>query len=171
MKAKRPLTERGKAHIKAHNLQVLTVIGGTTIYAMPDGKYICFVADLDVCTDGTGDHHGDSTPLDTTAYNPYLNADKDKYIVVPPQVRTMPDPVVLGCQAKVTRLDTQKSSPAVVGEIGPNTKTGEAAICLAQHLNPDVSANDGDERTIYFYELWPGTPAKVGSKIYKLQPA
>src|SRR4029450_7664925 len=164
-------TERGKQHIKAHNLQVLIVIGGTTIYTTPNGKYICFVSNLDVCTDGTGDHHGDKTPLDTTAYNPYLNADKDKYIVIPPQVRTLPDPVVLGCQAKLTRLDNMNSSPAVTGEIGPNTKTGEAAICLAQLMNPNVSANNGDERTIYFYELWPGKAAVVDGVKYKLEPA
>jgi hypothetical protein len=63
-----------------------------------------------------------------------------------------------------------KSSPAVTGEIGPNTKLGEAAICLAQFLNPNVGANNGDERTIYFYELWPGKAAHVDGKKYKLQP-
>jgi len=169
--AKKQLSEHGKAHIKAHNLQVLTVIGGVTIYTTPNGKYICFVSNLDVCTDGTGDHHGDNSPLDQTAYNPYLNADKDRYIVIPPQVRMMPEPVVLGCQGKLTRLDSMKSSPGVIGEIGPENKTGEAAICLAQFINPAVSANNGDDRLIYFYELWPGKAAVVNGKKYKLQPA
>src|SRR5262245_16906043 len=128
-------TARGKAHIKAHNLEPLMTIGSVTIYATPDGKYCCMVTNLDVCTDGTGDHHGDKTPLDETAYNPYLNADVDRYIVLPPQLRTGVDPVVMGCQAKLTRLDSMHSSPAVVGEIGPSDKTGEAAYCLARFIN------------------------------------
>src|SRR5262252_8338966 len=114
--AKKQLSEHGKAHIKAHNLQVLTVIGGVTIYTTPNGKYICFVSNLDVCTDGTGDHHGDTSPQDETAYyngGKFLNADVDKYIVIPPQIRSMVPPVVMGCQARLTQLDTQQASPAV----------------------------------------------------------
>jgi hypothetical protein len=82
-----------------------------------------------------------------------------------------PDPVVLGCQGKVTRLDQGKHYAGVIGEIGPNTKVGECAICLAQMLNPEVGANEGDSRTIYFYEMWPGKAAHVDGKVYKLQPA
>jgi hypothetical protein len=168
------MKEKGKAHIKAHNLKPLITIGGVVIYTSPKGDYICFVSDLDVCTDGAGDDHGDDYHQDETAYyngGKFLNADKDKYIVIPPQVRTMPEPVVLGCQAKLTRLDTMKHHAAVTGDIGPDDKTGEAAICLAQLMNPDVSANSGDSRLIYFYELWPGKAAIVGGKKYKLEPA
>ena len=164
------LTERGKAHIRAHKLQPLMTIGSVTIYSTADGKYCCMVSNLDVCTDGTGNHHGDNTPLNTTAYNPYLNADVDKYIVLPPQARTAVDPVVMGCQAKLTRLDNMRSSPALVGEIGPSDKTGEAAYCLARLINPKVSANNGDDSLIYFYEWWPGKAAIVDGKKYKLQP-
>jgi hypothetical protein len=156
------------------NLEPLIIIGGVTIYTSPNGDYICFVSDLDVCTDGTGDDHGDPYYQSETAYyngGKFLNADKDKYIVIPPQVRKMPAPVVLGCQAKLTRLDTRKQSLAVTGEIGPDDKTGEAAICLAQLMNHDVTANSGDSRHLYFYELWPGKPARVGTKTYKLEAA
>jgi hypothetical protein len=168
------MKERGKEHIKAHKLEVLIVIGGVSIYTTAKGDYICFVSDLDVCTDGTGDDHGDPYYQDQTAYyngGKFLNADKDFYIVIPPQVRTMPAPVVLGCQAKLTRLDTMKKHAAVTGEIGPSDKTGEAAICLAQFVNPDVTANSGDSRHLYFYELFPGKPAIVNGKHYKLEPA
>jgi hypothetical protein len=171
---KKALTERGKAHIKAHDLEPLIEIGSVTIYTTPKGDYICFVSDLDVCTDGTGDNHGDPYYQSETAYyngGKFLNADVDHYIVIPPQVRMLPEPIVLGCQAKLTRLDNMKSHAAVTGEIGPEEKTGEAAICLAQFVNPDVSANAGDSRLIYFYELWPGKPAKVGTKTYKLESA
>ena len=149
-------------------------IGGVVIYSTPNGKYCCMVSDLDVCTDGTGNHHGDSTPQDETAYyngGKFLNADKDKYIVLPPQARMAVDPVVMGCQAKLTRLDSMRCSDALVGEIGPDTKTGEAAYCLARFINPKVSANNGDGRLIYFYEWWPGKAAVVDGKTYKLEPA
>jgi hypothetical protein len=77
----------------------------------------------------------------------------------------------MGCQAKLTRLDTMESHDAVTGEIGPDYATGECAYCLAKFINPQITHNSGDERLIYFYELWPGVPAKVGSKTYKLEPA
>jgi hypothetical protein len=77
----------------------------------------------------------------------------------------------MGCQAKLTRLDTGRSHAAVTGDIGPKNKTGEASICLAQFVNPEVSANSGDSRLIYFYELCPGKPAVVGKKTYKLEPS
>jgi hypothetical protein len=170
----RRLSERGKAHIKAHKLLPLLVIEGVVIYSTKQGDYMCFVSDLDVCTDGTGPHHGDKSPQNETAYynnGKYLNADKDKYVVIPPQVRSIVEPVVMGCQAKLTRLDTMKSSPALVGEIGPEDKTGEAAYCLCKLLNPKVTANSGDSSLIYFYELWPGKAAVVDGKTYKLEPA
>src|SRR5262245_20514266 len=169
-----PSKEKKDAYIRAHKLEVLLVVGGVTIYSTAKGDYICFVSNLDVCTDGTGESHGDPYYQSQTAYyngGKYLNADKDHYIVIPPQVRMLPEPVVLGCQAKLTRLDSQRFHDAVTGEIGPDTKTGEAAICLAQFMNPEVTANNGDDRLIYFYELWPGTPAVVGKKHYKLEPA
>src|SRR4029450_4928755 len=106
------MKEKAKAHIKSHKLEPLIVIGGVTIYATAKGDYVCFVSDLDVCTDGTGQHYGDKSPQDETAYynnGQFLNADKDRYIVVPPQIRSLVPPVVMGCQAKLTRLDTGRS--------------------------------------------------------------
>jgi hypothetical protein len=167
------MKERGKQHVKKYKLKALLEIGGVTIYATKKGDYVCFVSDLDVCTDGTGPHHGDQSPQDETAYyngGEFLNADEDKYIVIPPAIRSAVDPVVMGCQAKLTRLDTDERSPALVGEIGPSEKTGEAAYCLAKLLNPSLSANNGDSRRLYFYEMWPGKAATVDGKQYKLEP-
>lgn len=155
-------------------LEVLLEIGNVPIFSGLEGGYVCFTSDLDVCTDGTGGRHGDKTHLSRTAYSNhghYLNADEDQYIVIPPQIRSMVAPVVMGCQARATNLLTAKWSAGVTGEIGPKAKTGEAAYCLAKILNPDVTANSGDSRPIYFYELWPGIPAVVGTKTYKLEPA
>jgi hypothetical protein len=77
----------------------------------------------------------------------------------------------MGCQARVTNMKTGVVSDGVVGDIGPKTKTGECAICLAQILNPKVSANVGDSERSYLYEIWPGIPAVVDGKRYALEPA
>jgi len=163
-----------KAKAKAHNLEVLLTIGNVTIYASRKGDYVAFVSDLDICNDGSGPSHGDPSYQSQTAYyngGKYLNADKDKYIVIPPQVRKMVPPAVMGCKARLTNLDSKVTSAAVTGEIGPDDKTGEAAYCLAKLINPKITHNSGDSRLIYLYELWPGTPAVVDGKTYKLEPA
>src|SRR5215831_7016648 len=151
-------------HVKARQLHTLLTIGNVKIYTTDKGDYVCFVSDLDICNDGSGPSHGDSSYQNETAYyngGKFLNADVDKYIVIPPQVRSMVAPVVMGCQGRLTRLDSMAKNAAVVGEIGPSDKTGEAAICLAKIMNPKVTPKAGDERLIYFYELWPGKPAVV----------
>ena len=177
-----PSKEKRDQYIKAHNLHPLIHIGGVTIYSTKRGDYVCFVSDLDICNDGYGPKHGDPSYQSETAYysnkqckppgpSQYLSGDVDKYIVIPPQVRSGVPPVVMGCQAKLTRLDSGESYDAVCGEIGPSDITGEAAYCLAKAINPRVSHNTGDDRLIYFYELWPGKAATVENKTYKLQPA
>src|SRR5258705_7635271 len=129
------MKEQAKEYIKEHKLELLTTVGTTMIYATKNGDYVCFVSDLDICNDGSGPSHGDPSYQSQTAYyngGKFLNADKDKYIVIPPQVRKMVPPVVMGCQARMTDLATGKWSAAVTGEIGPDDKTGAAAHCLAK---------------------------------------
>jgi len=151
-------------------IHFLTVDDGTVIHKSTDDSYMIFISNNDVCTDGSGAEHGDLSHLDETAYVPTLNADKDYYSVLHPKMRTGVKPVVLGCQGRVTNLKTREWHWCVWGEVGPQNKAGENAIVLAQHLNPKVSANDGDESFIYLYECWPGVAAVVGEKHYKLIP-
>jgi hypothetical protein len=168
------MKERGRQHIKAHKLEPLIVIGTVTVYATAKGDYVCFVSNLDICNDGSGPAHGDPYHQSQTAYynqGQFLNADKDKYIVVPPQIRSMVPPTVMGCQARLRHLDTDISHAAVTGDIGPEEKTGEAAYCLAKIVNPKITHNTGDDRLLYFYELWPGKAAVVDGVKYKLEPA
>jgi len=153
--------------------QLLT-IDPVTIFEMLNGHYVQFISDLDICNDGSGPPHGDPSYQSKTAYynvGKYLNADEDKYIVVPPQVRRMVPPVVMGCHARITNLATGAWYAAVIGDIGPDDKTGEAAYCLAKIVQPAVTHNAGDRNMIYMYELWPGIPAVVDGKTYKLEPA
>jgi len=170
---RKQMAKKTKTH-KHHILTELLTIGNVVIYSTEKGDYVQFVSDLDVCNDGSGPSHGDPYYQSQTAYynsGKYLNADKDKYLVIPPQIRSMVPPVVMGCQGQVTNLDTKVESAAVTGEIGPSSKTGEAAYCLAKILNPGISHNTGDSRQIYLYELWPGKAAVVDGKTYKLEPA
>jgi len=149
----------------------LYVDDGTEIMVSDDQSYMTMISNLDVCTDGTGPAHGDTSHLNKTAYTPSLNADVDFYIVLHPKMRTGVRPVVLGCMGRVTNLRTFKSHWGVWGEVGPSNKAGETAIVMAQYLNPKVSANVGDGNFIYLYECWPGVPAVVDGKTYKLIPA
>jgi hypothetical protein len=141
--------------------------------SLGDG-YVAFISDLDICNDGSGPDYDDPHHQSQTAYyngGEYLNADKDKYIVIPPQIRSMVGPAVMGCQARLTNLQTGIWDEAVCGEIGPDDKTGEAAYCLAKLINPQITHNSGDESRLYLYELWPGIPAVVNGKTYKLEAA
>jgi N-acetylmuramoyl-L-alanine amidase len=156
----------------------LVTIGSVVVKQNEDGSYVRFISDLDICNDGTGPSHGDQYHQPMTAYysggvegNKYLNADQDRYIVVPPQVRSMVPPIVMGCKGQVTNMLTGVVCAGVTGEIGPDDKTGETAYSLAKIVNPSITYNSGDKGLNYLYELWPGTAAMVDGFTYKLQPA
>jgi len=155
-------------------LTELTTIPPVIISQKNNGKYIRFISDLDICNDGSGPSHGDPSYQSQTAYynhGKYLNADEDKFIVIPPQIRAMVAPVVMGCQSRLTNLKTGVAHDAVTGEIGPKNKTGEAAYCLAKIINPSITHNSGDKGLNYLYELFPGVPATVDGVKYELEPA
>ena len=158
--------------------ELLVEVGGVKIWTKYGGGYVYFESDLSICNDGSGPAHGDPYHQAMTAYysggmegGEYLNADVDKYIVVPPQVRAQLPGVVMGCLGRLTNKETGAWHAAITGEIGPDYTTGEAAYCLAKKVNPGVSYNCGDDKRIYLYELWPGIPAVVDNFTYELQPA
>jgi hypothetical protein len=153
-------------------LTPLITIGSVVIKKNADGSYVRFISDLDICNDGSGPSHGDPSYVPETAYynsGKFLNADIDKYIVIPPQVRKMIPSKVMGCHGQLTNLRTGVAHAAVTGEIGPDDLTGEAAYCLAKIINPAITYNSGDKSANYVYELWPGKPAVVNGKTYKLE--
>jgi hypothetical protein len=157
-----------------HALSPLLTIGSVEILASADKGYCQFTSDLDVCNDGSGDAHGDPYHQPQTAFyndGEYLNADEDRYVVVPPQIRSKLPGVVMGCQARVTNIKTGVKSAGVIGDIGPEDKTGECAYCLAKILNPGVTYNSGDTEKNYLYELWTDQPAHAGGKTYSLEAA
>jgi len=160
------------------DLEVLMKVGSVEIMTNRDKTYCSFVSDLDICNDGSGPAHGDQHHQAMTAYcsggktgSKYMNADVDRYIVVPPQIRAKLPGVVMGCRGRVTNLRTQVVEEGVIGDIGPDDKTGETAYVLAKKLNPMIEHNSGDSQKDYLYELWPDVPGTDGDFTYKLQPA
>lgn len=142
------------------------------IFQCDDGG-ITFLADMDIDVDGSGDSHGDPyfQPDTTLHYNgEALNSDVDFFIVVPSQIRTKAKGIVLGCLARVTYGG--KSVSAVVGDLGPTRKTGEAsrAVAIALGINPSP-INGGVDDPSVFYEVFPGKSAVINGCAYTLTPA
>lgn len=153
---------------------IIATIEGDNIWEHEDGR-VTFTAKAAIDSDGIGPHHGDRTAQDNTSLHfngKPLNADVDRYIVVPPAIILGVAGVVLGCQAEVTNSKNGKVTKAVVGDVGPRKKLGEisCATALALGLNPSPVDGGVDEHVIQ-YTLWPGKPAVVNGKQYKLQPA
>lgn len=99
----------------------------------------------------------------------YVDAETVPYIVVPPEVRSRAKGVVLGCKAKLTNTRTGQSVDAVVADIGPRNKAGEASIAAARAIGIASSPRTGGvESPIIRYELFPGTPAVVNGVTYSL---
>ena len=159
----------------------------TVIYTMPSGQPVyrdsvngkitrvhwkgCIRDD----GDGIGPSHGDPDyqPRTSLRHNgKYLNADRDKYGVVYPQIiDAIPGPV-LGSQMKCTRLSTGVNSPCVAGDIGPRNGQGEGSTALEGALDEPASPISGGTGEIDFlWELFPGEPAVVNGETYQLQKA
>jgi hypothetical protein len=172
------MLEFGEVDPPIVEMELFLVVDGVEFWKSVSGDYCRFQSDLDVCNDGCGPDYDDPHHQAMTAYysggiegGKYLNADVDRYIVVPPQVRSLLPGVVMGCRGRVTNLQTGVVEEGVVGEIGPDYTSGEAAYCLAKLINSQVEHNSGDKERVYLYELWPGVPATDGEFTYKLQPA
>ncbi len=152
-------------------MRTIATIEGEPIIEHDDGS-VCFTSKAAIDSDGVGPHHGDRTAQDQTSYKPDLNADLDRYIVVPPAIRNGVKGVVMGCLANVTNLKNGQHTAAVVGDIGPHKKLGEISCACASAigLNPSPVSGGVDEHVIK-YVLFPGIAAVVEGKQYKLQPA
>jgi hypothetical protein len=150
-------------------MKLLYTIENTAIVLDDDGNYV-FLAQAQIDDDGTGPAHGDPDEQPSTSYRPYLNADVDRYIVLPPQMLLAVAPMVIGCRAQVLNTITGLSTEAVVGDIGPRLKIGEMSIATAAAIGvPSSPTTGGVDEHIIFYKVYPGVPAKVGNKTYVLQ--
>ena len=152
-------------------MRVIATIEGEPIIEHDDGS-VHFRSKAAIDSDGVGPHHGDKTAQDETSYKPDLNADVDRYIVVPPAMRSGVAGVVMGCKAQVLNTKNGKQTDAVVGDVGPHKKLGEISCACASAIGLNPSPVDGgvDEHVIQ-YVVYPGLAAEVEGKLYTLQPA
>lgn len=105
--------------------------------------------DLDVCTDGSGPSHGDKWHQDETAGayadGTYLNADVTPYLVLPPSgyQKLGASPARVGDVCVLCY--GERWTPAILGEVGPKNKIGEASYKALQELTglAEVDPNAG----------------------------
>jgi len=143
----------------------------TTAYERAEHGTCSMMADLDVDVDGIGNSYGDPyyQPDTTLHYNGRaLNSDVDYFIVLPPPLIKAVAGKVLGCKAKV--FYRGKSCDAVVGDVGPARKVGEASRAVAKALGIDPSPiNGGVDDASVRYEWEPGVAAVVDGRTYTLK--
>jgi len=154
-------------------IRTLAIIEGEPISW--DGTTVSYMAKAAVDSDGIGPSHGDPDWQGDTSLHHNgnaLNADVDKYIVVPPAIINGVGPVVLGSQARVINRKTMLTTAAVVGDIGPHAKLGEISVACARALGINPSpVNGGEDSHCIHYEITPGLPAVVDGVAYSLQPS
>ena len=102
------------------------------------------------------------------ALNPYTVP----FIVLPPDLIRAVSPAVLGCKAKATNLANGISVDAIVGDVGPETKLGEASCLLAKLIGLSGHPNTGGTLNYdaIMYQFWPGKQICLNGIIYELQP-
>ena len=158
--------------LKKGKQRVIAIIEGEGIVENEDGS-VGWTSKAAIDSDGTGSHHGDRTAQNDTSLHyegKPLNADIDKYIVVPPAIIHGVKGIVLGCQAIVSNTRKDLSTAAVVGDIGPHKKLGEISTGCASAIGLNPSPVDGgtDEHIIN-YVIFPGMAAVVDGKQYALK--
>lgn len=153
-------------------LKILGNIEGCDIVLRPDGV-VQYQAKLAVDCDGSDNRHGDPCwQADTSLHHDGkpLDAESVPYVVVPPLVLQAVSGIVLGCQAQVTNTVTGKRTKAVVGDVGPRRKLGEASCECARRVGLDGNPNrGGTDQHIVLYEIFPGTAAAVDGVTYTLK--
>jgi hypothetical protein len=131
---------------------------------------VTFTAKMAIDSDGSGPSHGDPDQEQDTSLHlngQPLNADVDRYIVVPPSIIQSVPGIVLGSQCYVSFGGIR--SPAVVGDIGPHAKLGEGSIALAEALGiPSSPVNGGVDSGVDF-QILVGQAANVNGKQYQIQ--
>jgi hypothetical protein len=124
------------------------------VYTDADGKLV---------VQGPNDPHpgyyvSTTTLTDTSVTNPadprhYVDAEKVPYVVVPPAVMQACG-VKMGDFAFVANLRNNRSTAALVADIGPKTKIGEGSMALAERLgipnSPKVGGADGGVAYLLF---------------------
>lgn len=108
---------------------------------------------------------------DKSANDPaaYVDAATVPYGVLSPKIVKAVPPRFLGCRMRITF--NGQSVIAVMADIGPRSKCGEASIAAAKAIGiPSSPRTGGEERNVVLYECWPGVAAVVNGVEYPLLP-
>ena len=150
---------------------ILATIEGCPITLESAPEKVSYLAKSAIDGDGAGPRHGDPCYQPDTALHVNghpLNADQDRYIVIPPVVRRRTRGIVLGCRATITHTVTGLKTEAVVGDVGPAAKLGEISIAATRAIGLDPSPTHGGiSAHVIYYEIFPGQAAPG----YQIQPA
>lgn len=148
----------------------LTTIAGVPILYDPKRQILRWRAGMMIDNDGIGGNAaGDKYHQSATSYQPSLNALTVPFVVCPLSVIGLVRPFVLGCHATIRYDD--KEIQAVVGDLGPRHKVGEASVKAAQMLGiPSSPVSGGIENKVVTYTIFCGQAAFVNGVAYKPQP-
>lgn len=142
--------------------KVLLTIDGCDVLLNRDSS-VEWTDDAAIDTDGIGPLHGDPYAQAQTSLKvngQYLNADIDRYIVVPPQLLDLFPGQVLGCAGIVEYRG--RVAKVVVGDIGPRRKIGEMSVATAKSLGiPWSPTTGGTSEKAVRYVIFPGQMANV----------
>jgi|SRR6516164_7474254 hypothetical protein len=174
---KKTTTHKKTTTVKPSYGHTVVAIEGVDVqeYTVPELR-LEWTANMAIDCDGSGgnpDNDPYYQPDTSLHYNgKALNAYEVPFIVVPPAVINCVKPVVLGCMAVVVNLKNGMATQAVVGDVGPSSKIGEASCYCAELVGLDGNPNHGgcDENCIR-YMIFPGEAAEVDGVTYKLQPS
>ena len=153
--------------------RLVTTIAGVDVLEHDDGS-VSWVAGMMIDGDGEPTNMGKDPDwqYDTTLHKDGQPIDSNTvpYIVVPPAVIQGVKGIVLGCQADAHHIETGKGTSAVVADVGPHKKIGEASMECARRVGVNSSpTRGGTDNKFIQYTIWPGKPAQVDGISYDLK--
>jgi len=147
-----------------NTITILDPTGSVSVlFSRVPAEKVNYLAAFRVDGDGSGPSHGDPCYQPTTALlraGKSLNSDIDLYGVVPPQIVSATEGIMLGCLGKCTNQTNHKQAIIVCGDKGPHNKCGEGSIALARALGiPSSPTTGGIDQHVILWEWWPGVAA------------
>jgi hypothetical protein len=148
--------------------------GNTPIYDL-GGRSYGGLGGMDIDGDGSGgnienDPYFQPTTTLKHADGTYVNSRTERGIVVPGRFALAVPGIVIGCKAQVTDVLFGITSPAVVHDIGPDDKFGEATIALADFFGINSNPiSGGTHQARFFYRIWTDVPSQANGISYPLQ--
>jgi hypothetical protein len=153
--------------------RTVCTIAGVDVIEHDDGS-VSWLAGMQIDSDGAPGNPGNDPcwQSDTTLHHngDAINSNTVPFIVVPPAIIQGVKGIVLGCQADAHHIETGKGTSAVVADVGPHKKIGEASMECARRCGVNESpTRGGTDRKFILYTIWPGKPAQVDGITYNLK--